>query len=370
MSKQKLIWSVFVLAGIAVALGLIFMQRKGGQETIKIGAVLAMTGPGGYGGEDLRDGMLLAVEEINRWSGINGKKIELIIRDSKTDPEEGRMAFQKIEIAHQPLLYVSHLSTISVGLAHLAEKHKVIVVGLVATAPELTKQNDWIFRYYSRAEHEIPPAISILQKLEVKELGILYLDDEYGRGVFGLLKDAFEKTGGRVKSQAFHPGENDFKRQITELKDSQVIYVVSLGTYMMKIFKQLKEEGFRGYILASHTATWPPIREMPESEGVYISSPLIFNPDFIFAAELKKKYEARYNRPLTKYAANGYDFIKFLTGVLEDRELSRENIRSLLEEKFLYTGVFGDLEIKPKEHEINFLLFPARIVNGQIKFID
>jgi branched-chain amino acid transport system substrate-binding protein len=370
MTKQKILWIAVVLLAIIAALGIIFIQWQEKENTIKIGAVLAMTGPGGYGGVDLRDAMLLAVEEVNKWGGVNGKRIELIIRDSKTNPKEGIKVFEKIEAAHHPLLYTSHLSSVSVALVPLAEKHKVAVVGLVATAPELTGQNDWVFRFYSRAEHEVPPIISILKDLQVNDLGIIYLDDEYGRGVHGLLKQTFQKTGGSVKSQVFPPAETDFKKYISALKDSQAIYVVGFGTHMQKIFKQLREEDFKGAVLASQTATWPPVREMPEAEGIYVASPLIFSPDFIFASELKQKYEARYNRTLTKYAANGYDFIKFLTGILEDKELTRQSVRELLEEKYIYTGVFGDLDIRPQEHEINFLLYPAQIINGQIRFID
>ncbi len=370
MSRQKLIWSVFVLAGIAVALGLIFMQRKGGQEPIKIGAVLAMSGPGADCGVDLSNGMLLAIEEINKWGGINGKRIELIIQDSKTDPEEGKRAFERIEKAHHPLLYVSVLSTVSMAVAPLAEKYKVAVVGLIVTAPELTEQNNWVFRYYPTAKHEISPIMSILQQLKLKDSGIIYLDDEYGRSVFGRFKEAFEEAGGKLRSQVFQAGETDFKKYITELKHCPAIYVVGLATYIKEILKELRKEDYKGAILVTSTATLYSIRGKPEADGIYVASPLIFNPDFFFASELKQKYEARYNRPLTIYAANGYDFIKFLTGVLEDRELSRKSIRSLLEEEFFYTGVFGDLEIKPKEREINFSLFPAQIVNGQIRFID
>lgn len=84
--------------------------------------------------------MILAVDEINSWGGVNRREMELIIEDSETNPEEGKKAFHKLETAHHPVLYVSTTSSVSMALGPLAEKNKIILVGLETTTPELTKK--------------------------------------------------------------------------------------------------------------------------------------------------------------------------------------------------------------------------------------
>jgi branched-chain amino acid transport system substrate-binding protein len=205
--------------------------------------------------------------------------------------------------------------------------------------------------------------------LKVKKLGILYQNDEYGRSVFELLKEDFEKTGRTVKSEAFEPKEVDYKKQIANLKDMEAIYTVGFESRLKNVFRQLREENFRGFIIGASGASGPNITSMPEANGAYVAAPIVYNPNFLFAKELKEKYEAKYNKPFTQFAANGYDFVKLLAGLLGGKEISRENIKSLLEEGFIYSGVFGSLNVKPGEHDIVYPLHPAQIVDGEVKYL-
>ncbi|MBW2038545.1 MAG: ABC transporter substrate-binding protein [Deltaproteobacteria bacterium] len=357
-----------ILAVVVIAAIVIFFMSQA-EKAIKIGAVLSISGPASYVGEEVKGGMLLAVDEINSWGGINGKKIELIIGDSKTSTQKGEEAFSKIEATHHPVLYVSTLSSVSMALAPLAEENEVVLVGLVVTNPKLTEQNEWVFRYYATAEAEVPPILSMLEELKVKKLGILYLNDDYGTSVFELLKKEFERTGGIVRGKTFEAKDSDFKKQIAKLKDMEAIYSVGFDSNLKNVFKQLKKENFSGFILGPATATLPSVRSMPEANGVYVAAPIIYNPNYLFAKEVKEKYETEYNRPFNHYAANGYDLIKLLAGLLEDKEISRESVKSLLEDGFIYPGVFGNLDVKRGEHGIAFLLDTAQIVDGEVKYL-
>jgi len=358
-----------IIAAVVVAaiLATVFILRSTKKEPIKIGAILSLSGPASHL-VCIRDSMLLAVDEINAWGGVNGRKIELIIEDSKTSPEEGKKAFSRIEAAHHPLLYVSTNSSVSMALAPLAEENRVVLVGLVVTTPKLAKQNEWVFRYYSSAEGEVPPILSILQKLRLKNLGILYLNDAYGTSVYKLLKKEFERNGGTARSEAFEPKESDLKEQIANLKDMRAIYTVGFPSNLKTVYKQLKEENFSEIMLGCSSTIILDITA-PEVNGMYVAAPIIYNPNLVFAKEAKEKYEARYNNRFNHQAANGYDFVKFLASLLEDKDISRKSVKSLLEEGFIYSGVFGSIDVKVGEHDILFPLHPARIVDGKVKYL-
>jgi len=361
---QIIITGLVVLLALAVLL--ILTTRK--EETVKIGAVLALSGSGQFAGEEVRDGILLAVNEINSWGGINGKEIELIIEDSKTNTEEGKKAFNKIEKVHHPVLYLSTHSSVSMALVPLVQENQVVLVGLVVKTPKLTEHKEWVFRYWPTPDTDVPPILSILEELKVKKLGILYQNDEFGISVLELLQKDFKRTGGIVESELFKPNTTDFKESITRLVDMEAIYAVGFSSRLEKIFKQLKKENFKGFILGSSSAAFPSITTMPEAQGVYVATPIIYNPNFPFAKEAKGKYETRYDKPFNHAAANGYDTIKILAGLLEDKEISRDSIRTLLEEGFIYSGVFGTIDVKPGEHDIIFPLYPAQIIEGEVKY--
>jgi len=313
--------------------------------------------------------MLLAADEINSWGGIDGRKVELIIEDSKTNPPEGRRAFKKIEEREGPVLYISCLSSVSTALASQAEANKVVLVGLSVTAKEFTKQNEWVFRYFPTTEFEVPPVLSILKRSGIKRLGVLCQNDEFGRSVSRLLKSKFEKTGGTVKIERFDVKGADLKPQIEKLKELEAIYVVGFPSNLIKAIRRLSEENFDGLVIASNGASRPSIRSIPEANGVYVAAPIVYDPNFLFASQVKEKYEAEYGKTFNHIVANGYDFIKLLAGLLEDQEISRDNIKIRLGGGFIYPGIFGTLDVEPGERDITFPLHPAQIVNGELEYL-
>ena len=204
--------------------------------------------------------------------------------------------------------------------------------------------------------------------MRLKNLGILYLNDAYGASVYELLKKEFERNGGTVRSEAFEPKESDLKEQIANLKDMPAIYTVGFPSNLKTVYKQLKEENFKGYILAASPATDASVRNLPEANGVFVTVSIIYNPNYLYAKEANEKYEARYSKPFNTYAANGYDFVKLFSSLMEDKEISRTSVKRLLDQGFIYPGVFGDIKVETGEHDIHIPFHPARIEDGIIKY--
>jgi two-component system, response regulator len=226
--KIILFSSIIIVIAVIITL---FILKPWKEETIKIGAILSLTGATGAQGEDVRDGMLIAAEEINTWGGINGRRIELIIADSRTDPQVGIEAFKNLEAAHHPVFYVSMLSSVCIALAPLAETDKAPLIGLSTSAPKLTEQRKWVFRYWPLATNEVPPILVILQELNVRRLGLLYQSDEYGISILESIKDKFEKKNGKVIPRAFEIGETNYhdQRALEKRNLANKVYVVEDG---------------------------------------------------------------------------------------------------------------------------------------------
>ena len=100
-TKQILVLSTIAVTTIAIVAAFLLLRGQK-KEPIKIGAIIPLTGAGEWIGIEARDGMRLAADIINSRNGINGRKIELIIEDSKTDAQEGKKAFTRIEKDHRP----------------------------------------------------------------------------------------------------------------------------------------------------------------------------------------------------------------------------------------------------------------------------
>src|SRR5208283_831548 len=88
-------------------------------ENIRIGAILSLTGNSASMGQSMREGLQLAVDEINKRNGVSGRKIEVDVQDSKGEPQAAIDAFNRIEAFHPPLFYLSFLSNVGIALAPL-----------------------------------------------------------------------------------------------------------------------------------------------------------------------------------------------------------------------------------------------------------
>ena len=365
MSKKILMVIIIVIAVVAVLVGFFALR---GKAPIKIGAILPLTGPAEYYGEEARDGLLLAIDEVNSRGGINGRKIELIIEDSKTDPEEGKAAFNRIEDEHHPLLYISATSLNCLPLAPVAEENEVVFIGLITAAPELTEGKEWVFRYCYLAEDETAPILTIVEELGVKNLGVMYEEGAYGVSILELTEEGLAKTGGTVKAESLELKEANYKEKVAKLEDMEAIYVAGYGYQIENTFKQLREINYQGHILGAHGASIPAIVNMPESNGVYVAAPKIYDPEYLFAKEVKERYESKHGKPFNSHSANGYDVIKILAELLEGKGISREIVKDLLETGFIHPGILGTIYIKSHDHDISFSLYPARIVDGELQY--
>ena len=121
-----------------------------------------------------------------------------------------------------------------------------------------------------------------------------------------------------------------------------------------------------GEIISTTTATLPSIISIEEADGLYVTAPAIYNKNYPFADKIKKRYEEKYGKPFTQYSANGYDFIYIIAGLLEDKAMTKESVKAILDKGFVYSGVFGNIELKSGAKDIFFPLFPAQIRDGEI----
>jgi len=367
MSKQ----APLILTSIAIAISLIgifYFIGESSQESIKIGVTLSETGPGSGIGIPVRNGMQMAVDEVNSDGGINGKNIELFIVDNQSDPEKAKEAFLEIEETYAPLMHVSSLSSISTAVSPLAEEHKVVLMALSATATNVTVEKEWTYRYFPTAEIEAVPISRILDGLNVYNLGILYQNDEFGRSVTDAVEIKSQHPDRTVNREPFDLDVTDFKDHIMNLQNTDPICIVAFPDYVEEILKDIREVNYQGYIIGSSDAVTPNIVSMPEANGMFLATPPIYNSKFQFSSKISDDFESRYNTQYDHNAANGYDFIKILDRILEGEELSRDNVKQVLDGGFNHIGAFGNVHVLPGEHDIAFPLVPAKVVDGKLEF--
>ncbi len=337
-------------------------------DTLKIGVIIPLTGNSAANGQSTRDGILLAVDQINKRGGVNGAKIEAVIADSKSDPQGGVEAFDTMEASRPPLFYISALSSVGVALAPLVDAKKVVLVGISTSARAFTQGHDMVYRDFPLTQTEISPLLRILKDLKVRKLGIIYSSEEYGTEINGDLKKNFEDIGGIAASQSILLTDKDVSRQIEQLKGQQAIVVATLGASLTNAVRQLKAAQYGGSVLVPSAGAVPEYFALPEMNAVYVSAPIIYNPGYLYAREASSKFVTLYDRPFNIYAANGYSCIQLMSGLIEGRLLSRQSVKDAMASGFEYSGVLGSVKLKAGDHDISFIMYPAQVLNGALTY--
>jgi branched-chain amino acid transport system substrate-binding protein len=356
-------------AVILVSTALIAIGAGRPRETVTFGALLALKGH--RGGVDLRDGMMMAASEINKSGGINGSRLEILVADTQVNPERAQELFIESEERGEkgkPLLYVSMLSGVSTDLVPLADAYHVVLIGCVVTAPVFTELSDWVYRFYPKVGYEAGSIITIVKALGISDMGVLFVDDEYGRSVLDFLRENTLDINLSISSRGFAYGEQDLGSLLRGFEHMSAVYVVGFPDQVIRAVQVLRDMSYEGVILTNSSATVPWNRTDPSLEGVFTAAPTIYNPNFPFVRTFEADFKDTYKREISHYVANGYDCVKLLAGLLEGSELTRDNVRRILERGFSYVGVLGTVDLQAGDRDIEFPLFPARILGGNVVY--
>lgn len=252
-------WKKWLGATLAVAMSATLLAGCGGEKKaastneIKIGGNFELTGNVANYGQSTMNGVKLAFKEVNDKGGVNGKKINMIIADNKSEPAEAANATTKLITQDKVVAVIGPVTSSSlIATAQIATDKKVPVLTPTATSPKVTFDNgkvrEMIFRscFIDPFQGEVMARFAA-NSMKVKTAAI-YVDNssDYSKGLAEVFRSAFTKLGGQiVAEEAFLQKDTDFKSAITKLKASNpdVIFIPAYYQEVGMIVKQAREMG-------------------------------------------------------------------------------------------------------------------------------
>lgn len=307
-----------VLAGLAAGCG-------GGEkkaDTIKVGANLEMTGGSASYGISSKNAIELAFKEINEKGGINGKQLELVVADNKSEAAEATNAMQKLVSQDNVVAVIGpNLSSSVIAASAINNSAKVLDIAPMATNPYVTvdqasgKTKD--FNY--RTCFIDPFQGTVMAKFATAELGVgnaaILIDNssDYAKGLAQFFKENFVKEGGAVTAEeSYLQKDTDFKATLTKIKATNPDFLYVPGYYQEVglIVKQARELGMNIPIAGGDgwdSAKMPEIVGAAALNNTYFSS--LYSPDD--SSDINKNfvaaYEKAYGQKPDVFAALSYD---------------------------------------------------------------
>src|SRR3954470_575379 len=172
-------------------------------KMIKIGGLFAMSGPGSYFGVQDKQGIELAIEEINK-TGVNGYKLEVQYEDSACSPLPATQAAKRLLEQYKPHIALGEeCSDATLAIMPLMEQAKVPLLNAGSSSIKITEPgNPWIFRIMP---NEVMQGVNIAEnaynKLNARTAVLLFENTNAGIGNAKVFKDTFSKLGGKVLAE-------------------------------------------------------------------------------------------------------------------------------------------------------------------------
>ncbi len=278
--------SALALSPLLTGLGACKKKRDG----IVVGAYLSMTGSEAEFGISTRNGVQIAIDEINAAGGLLGQRLRLVVEDDRGDSTEAASAVTRLIDREGVTVLIGEVaSSLSLSGGRVAQRRRIPMVSPSSTNEDVTRVGDYIFRVcfidpfqgavMARFARELPvPTGGTVQKVAI------FRDEAsaYSTGLARAFRETFTRLGGEiVDEQSYHKGDTHFSAQLSGMmaKQPQAMFVPGYYTEVALIAREARSIGYQGPFMGGDGWDSPALFQNDENKlvGSYFSEG--FAPD-------------------------------------------------------------------------------------------
>jgi branched-chain amino acid transport system substrate-binding protein len=354
--------AVFALAGMAHA-----------QQTIKIANIVELSGPGTTAGTVFKNGVELAVKEINESGGILGKKIENYTVDTQTNPGVAKGLTQKaVDDGAFAIFGPVYSGSIMVSMAESKRGEVPNFTGGEAAA--ITAQgNPYVFRTAFGQSTSFPKLAKFINT-KAKTLAVIYVNNDFGKGgrdtLTKLLADGPTKIVADISTDA---GQVDFSAAVLKAKQSNAdaIFAYTNEEESARLLRELKKQGWTKPVIGETTLTGQKVIELAGDAangamahvGLTVDAP---NPEML---KFKAKYYQAYGSISDHNGIKGYTGVYVLKAAIEkvgklDRKAVAQALHGINISAKKHPGVIMDVSFDDKG-DLDRESFLIEVKNGR-----
>lgn len=325
-------------------------QPTTGGDKVRIGVFMSLTGSTANFGISSVNGIKMAADEVNKAGGINGKQIELLVEDDRSDASEAATIVTKFVTQDQVHAVLGEVaSSRSIAAAPIAQNAKIPMLTPSSTNPEVTRKGDYIFRSCFIDPVQGAAIGQFAAKgLNAKRAAIMVdRKNDYSTGLANNITETFTRLGGQmVATTSYQEGDQDFNAQLTSIKGAnpEVIFVPGYYNDVGLIAKQARDRGITVPLLGGDG--WDSA-QLYAIGGTALNGSFFSNHYSPFDTDPKVQkfvndYKALYNTIPDALAATAYDAAHIMFDAIKRaNSLEGPAIRNALAATAAYPGVTG-----------------------------
>lgn len=315
-NKTKLITAIVILILIIGGIWYYKQQKTATPPTgepIKIGAVISLTGVAAGSGEYAKKGIDLAVEEINKNGGIDGRPVEVVIEDDRTDPKAAVSAFNKLTDVDKVDVVVGSLwDFVTQPLLPLAESKKIALVSptnfRIAGSFDLNSQSFVMLSDFNKVVSALKDYLT--PQTNLKKLAVVHYNSGFGSEIAKTLTEVMKDLGREpvIDESYSQLGGNDFRTTVLKLKTAKVdvVFIDALDADTLNFIKRAGELNYRPTII-THVLILDALKNA-EVDKKLLEGVVVLNWE-VSSTDFTKAFTAKYQTEPAKSADKSYNAI-------------------------------------------------------------
>jgi branched-chain amino acid transport system substrate-binding protein len=313
----------FTIKLIATCAILTWANASFSQETIKIANIVELSGGGATAGTNFKNGVELAVKEINASGGILGKKIQTTTSDTQSNPGVAKGLTQKA-VDDNVFAIFGPVFSGSI-MVSMAESRKAEIPNFTGgeAASITTQGNPYIFRTsFTQATAMPKVARYISDTAKLKSIAIIYVNNDFGKGGLDMIKKALDKSPTKILAEiSSDAGQVDFSAAVLRAKQSNAdgVFVYSNEEESARILRELRKQGWTKPIIGETTLTGQKVIELAgeAANGAVAHVGLTVDAPLPAIRAFRAKFEKEYKYISDHNGMKGYSGIYTLKAAID-----------------------------------------------------
>lgn len=375
-------FSSLVLAFVCLSI----LPGTGNTTEIKIGAILAQTGPAAFLGGPEEKSLRMLVDSINTKGGINGHTIKLIVKDSAADPAKA-ISFTRQLIEEERVFAIIGPSTSgeTLKIKSICQKSKTILISCASAELIVNPVLPYIFKTAPSDSYAARKIFMTMNDMNISKIAVVTGNTGFGKAGKGQLKKLAPEYGITiVEAETYDKRATDLTALVTKIKSNPEIQAVlnwSIVPAQSIIAKNIRQSGWDIPLFQSHG--FANIKYVQAAgaaaEGIIFPASTVIaakklapGPVRDFLIAYKTAYESKYGEDISTFGGHSYDAMLILAKAIEVSGSDSSKARAAIEGIKGFTGTAGEFNFSKTDHNglgiDAFVMFTVK--DGQFVMMD
>jgi branched-chain amino acid transport system substrate-binding protein len=352
------------LAAAALGLAAALQTPAAGKEPLRVGALLAVTGPASFLGAPEARTLEMLVEELNAKGGIDGRKVELFVKDTGGNPEKA-LSFAKQLIEEDRVFAIVGPATSgeTIAVKAVAEESETVLLSCAAAEVIVNPVLAHVFKVAPKDSFAAEMIFRRMKKMGVRRIGFLSSNTGFGKAGKEQVEKLAPAHGIEIAvSEVYDKAATDLTAEVTKLKAANVQAILnwSIEPAQAIVIKNARQLGLSVPIFQSHGFANVQYARAAgaAAEGVLFPASRVVVAEALAASDrqkpvvaaYKKAYEARFREDVSTFGGHAYDAFGILVRAVREAGLDRARVRAAIENMKGFVGTAGVFNFSPADH--------------------